>query len=100
VCMEVRFEDAALDQLETDARFDAGLPAPVVRAFRKVMQVIRAAPDERTFYQMKSLRFEKLKGARSGSHSMRLNKQWRLIVRFEGEAPGKVVCVVAVEDYH
>ena len=47
------------------------------------MQMIRAASDERTFYELKSLHFEKLKGDRSHQHSMRLNKQWRFIVEFE-----------------
>jgi proteic killer suppression protein len=98
--MEVRFQNADLDRMETDPRFDGGYPQAVVRAFRKRLQTIRAAPDERLFYQLKSLHFEKLKGDRSHEHSMRLNDQWRLILRFEGEAPNKTVCVVSVEDYH
>ncbi len=100
--MEVRFPDAKLDRLETDPTFDASLSQAVVRAYRKVMQIIRAAPDERTFYQMKSLHFEKLKGDRAGDHSMRLNVQWRLILRLEdGSAPGsRRAVIVAIEDYH
>lgn len=98
--MEVRFSDATLDRLETDAKYDAGFPAEIVRAFRSRMQIIRAAVDERTFYQLKALRFEKLKGSRSLQHSMRLNNQWRLIVEFEGAAPRKIVVVIAIEDYH
>ena len=46
------------------------------------MQEIRAAPDERTFYGLRSMRFEKLSGGRKGQCSMRLNDQWRLIVSF------------------
>jgi len=69
-------------------------------ASTKVMQVIRAAPDERVFYNLKSLHFEKLKGNRSSQHSMRLNKQWRLIIEFEGIAPNKLVAVISIEDYH
>lgn len=49
---------------------------------------------------MKSLRFEKLKGARQKQHSMRLNDQWRLILEFEGEGTTKVVVVCGIEDYH
>jgi proteic killer suppression protein len=64
------------------------------------MQMIRAALDERDFYAMKSLRFEKLKGARQKQHSMRLNDQWRLILEFEGEGATKVVVVCEIEDYH
>lgn len=98
--MEVEFADESLDRLETDARFDAGLPGEVVRAFRKRMQQIRAAPDERTFYALKSLHFEKLKGDRAGQQSIRLNDQWRLVLRLKGQAPSKVVVVIEVVDYH
>jgi toxin HigB-1 len=98
--MEVRFKNADLDRLETDPQFSGGYSRAVVKAFRKRMQVIRAATDERTFYALRSLHFEKLKGDRSHEHSMRLNDQWRLILSFEGEAPNKVVCVISIEDYH
>jgi proteic killer suppression protein len=98
--MEVRFKDPKLDRLETDPSYDAGFAQAIVTAYRRVMQVIRAAPDERVFYNLKSLLFEKLKGNRSSQHSMRLNKQWRLIIEFEGAAPHKLVAVISIEDYH
>jgi proteic killer suppression protein len=98
--MEVEFADDDLDRLEVDRRFTAGHDRGVVKAFRKVMQVIRAAPDERDFYALKSLHFEKLQGARAHQRSMRLNDQWRLIVELKGEAPNKTVRVVGIEDYH
>ena len=98
--MEVVFEDASLDRLETDPKFDAGFAQAIVSAYRKRMQQIRAAPDERVFYSLKSLRFEKLKGKRAGQHSMRLNDQWRLIVRLEGKGSSKKLVIVEIEDYH
>jgi len=98
--MEVAFEDSDLDRLETDAKFDAGFSPGVVKAFRKRMQAIRAAVDERAFYAMKSIHFEKLKGNKEGRYSMRLNDQWRLILTFTGKAPNKTVVVISIEDYH
>jgi toxin HigB-1 len=98
--MEVRFRDDRLDRLEIDGSYDAGFSQAIVKAFRDRMQKIRAAPDERVFYTLRSLHFEKLKGARSHQHSMRLNDQWRLIVEFEGEGPKKIVVIVSIEDYH
>ena len=99
--MEVRFDDDDdLDRLETDPAFTGGRPPAVVKAFRKVMQFIRAAADERDFYAMKSLRFEKLKGARDHQRSVRLNDQWRLVFEFEGKGQTKVVVVEGIEDYH
>jgi proteic killer suppression protein len=98
--MDVRFVDSDLERLEWDTGFNAKLAASIVRAFRKKMQMIRAAPDERTFYQLKSLHFEKLKGDRAHQHSMRLNIQWRLIIEFEERSPSKQVAVISIEDYH
>lgn len=98
--MEVEFDDEDLDRLETDPRFAAGFAAAIVSAFRKRMQVIRSAPDERDFYALKALHFEKLKGKRSHQFSMRLNDQWRLILEFRGKGPNKKAVIVAIEDYH
>jgi toxin HigB-1 len=98
--MDVDFEDDSLRKLECEASYDGGFGREVVKAFRKRMQAIRAAPDERDFYALKSLHFEKLAGNREGQHSMRLNKRWRLILRFERRANGKVVVIISIEDYH
>lgn len=98
--MEVEFDDEGLDRLETDPRFTAGHPQEVVRAYRKRLQQIRAARDERDFYALKSLHFEKLKGNRDGQHSMRLNSQWRLILELRGEAPCKIIGIIEIADYH
>jgi proteic killer suppression protein len=98
--MEVEFADAKLDRLETDRKYAAGFGPEIVRGFRKAMQAIRAAMDERDLYNLKGLRFEKLDGARSHQRSVRLNKQWRLILELTGEAPKKTVRVIGVEDYH
>jgi proteic killer suppression protein len=98
--MDIRFEDSDLDRLETDSSFSAGFPASIVKAFRMRMQWIRSSPDERSFYGLRSFRFEKMKRSKLGEYSMRLNDQWRLIIRFEGEGKKKVVVVVAITDYH
>jgi toxin HigB-1 len=98
--MDAEFADDDLDRLETDRAFSAGFDAAIVKAFRKVMQLIRAAPDERDFYALKSLHFEKLEGARSHQRSFRLNKQWRLVIELIGQAPNKKVRIIRIEDYH
>lgn len=98
--MEVEFADDDLDRLEVDLQFTAGFAREIVRGFRKAMFLIRAAPDERDFYRLKGLHFEKLEGGRAHQRSVRLNKQWRLVLEFVGQAPNKVVRVVCIEDYH
>lgn len=98
--MDIEFENDDLEKLECDAAFDGGYERGVVKSFRKRIQLIRSAIDERDFYALKSLHFEKLKGNRAGSYSMRLNDQWRLIIKFRNKGSGKVVVVICIEDYH
>ncbi len=98
--MEIEYEDASLSRLELEATFDGGYERAIVRAFRMRIQLIRAAADERAFYALKSLHFEKLKGKRAGQHSMRLNDQWRLVLKFRQEDSGKIVVVISISDYH
>jgi toxin HigB-1 len=98
--MEVEFDDVALDALENDATAGAAYDRAIVRGFRKVMQAIRAAVDERDLYKLKSLHFEKLQGKRQHQHSLRLNDRWRLIVELRGKAPDKRIGIVEIADYH
>ena len=71
-----------------------------MRGFRKVMQAIRSAEDERDLYGSRGLRFEKLEGKRKHQRSLRINKQWRLIVEIRGQGIHKRIAVVGIEDYH
>ena len=98
--MDVAFRDETLRRVEADAQFDGGMSEGLANAFRKRMQQIRSALDERDFYALKSLRFEKLEGKRQHQRSMKLNDQWRLIIEIVGEASAKKILVISVEDYH
>jgi len=99
-CLEVEFKDAALQRVESDINAQCGQGQVVTNDFRRRMQQIRAAADERDFYAIKSLHFEKLQGKRDHQRSMRINDQWRLIVEIVGEAPKKKIRVIGIEDYH
>ena len=98
--MDIEFADDELDRLETDLRFDAGLPLSAVRGYRKVIGWVRAAQDERDLRQMRSLHFEKLRGDRSNQYSMRVNDQYRLIVEIEKVGGRSKVILVEIVDYH
>lgn len=98
--MDCRYDDDNLEQLYTDARFTAGFPPAIVKMYRKRVQMIRAAQDERDLRQLKSAHFEKLKGKRKHQHSLRLNERYRLIIEIEGKAPNKTIVIVEIEDYH
>ena len=104
--MDVVFADDDLCRLELDPEFTANRGQAIVKAFRKRMQLIRAATDESDLRELKSLRFEKLKGQRKHQHSMRLNDQYRLIIELIEDTPNpkekkkKVIKIVNIEDYH
>lgn len=96
--MKLRFCSEALRLLEgTDS---PDFSESITERFRNRINLIRNAPDERDFYALKSLHFEKLSGDRSHQRSMRLNQQWRLILEFEDDGHDKTVAIVAIEDYH
>jgi|SRR5215207_10588061 len=97
---EVEFSDQELDQLEVDPKFTAGYGPAIIRGFRKAMQAIRAAHDERDLYALRGLNFEKLKGKRDHQCSVRLNKQWRLLLELKDGDGGKRIRIVGIEDYH
>lgn len=98
--MDLEFATNALDRLEVDLSFDMGLSPALVRAYRKRIQFIRAAVDERELYAWKSLHMERLKGARQHQYSIRLNDQFRLILEFVGKGSNKRLRIVSIDDYH
>jgi len=98
--LEFRFANDDLSRLDAEKGYTSGYPTEVVRKFRTRMQMIRSAVDERAFYAMKSLHFEKLKGDRSHQRSMRLNDQWRLVLEIEKGDGKNVAVLVSIEDYH
>lgn len=98
--MDVEFEDEDLRRLACDPSYDMGLPRGIVKAYRMRIQLIAAAIDERAFYSLSSWHFEKLKGDLAGKHSIRLNNQWRLLIKLEKRESGKTVVVICICDYH
>ena len=65
--MEVEFADNDLDRLEVEVHFTAGYGREVIRGFRKAMQVLRAAPDERDFSQIEGTSLRKASGSEIAS---------------------------------
>ena len=98
--MEIIYATDELKRLAEDAYFDAGFSRDIVKLYRKRVQSIAAANDERVFYAMKGWHFEKLKGDRKEQYSMRLNLQWRLLLNFQKNDSGKFVILLSIEDYH
>lgn len=72
----------------------------VIRGLFKAMTAIEAATDERDLRAMRSLNYEALKGQRAHQNSLRLNKQWRLIVERQKAQDGTWLLILDIEDYH
>lgn len=98
--MKSRFTDKKLERLYTEEKGAKKFPKAVVENFFHVMGVIDAATSTQDLRALKGLRFEQLKGARAGQSSLRLNDQYRLIVKIETSDDGEEVVVVEIADYH
>ncbi len=99
--MRFRFKDKKLEALYTEEKNAHKYPN-VIDDFFDVMAMIDAALDERDLYANKGLHFERLSGQRGkqGQRSLRLNKQWRLIVTLEKDEEGSYLQIIDIEDYH
>lgn len=98
--MKVEFADDTLSLIETDRAGETGLPVGVIKSARRKLTVLRAAPDDRSLRNWKSLHYEKLKGRRDGQRSIRLNDQYRMVFELEEKTQPPMITVLAIEDYH
>lgn len=98
--MKIEFADPALAKIETDEAGETRLPVAVIKSARRKLTVLRAAIDDRTLRNWKSLHYEKLKGDREGERSIRINKQYRMVFTLDSETDPQTIMVLAIEDYH
>ena len=99
--MRIDFEDDDLRRLYEERDFVLPRIGPeVTKAFRKVVNRLVAADSERDLRSSKALRYKKLQGDRMGQHSVRLNDQWRLILRTEADESGRLLIIIEIVDYH
>jgi proteic killer suppression protein len=95
-----RFKTKSLESLYQELKDAHKYPEKVVEGFFEVMSIIAGATDERDLYANKSLHYEKLRGSRSDERSLRLNKQWRLIVTLEIDDQGKNMLIIKIENHY
>lgn len=98
--LRVEYHDEVLRRVAEELSYaPKGWDPTVIRSYRKKVQIIAAARDERDLYGIRGLRMEKLKGDRLGQTSMRLNDQFRLILTFKTDR-NRVAVLLEVVDYH
>ncbi|MDO5511457.1 type II toxin-antitoxin system RelE/ParE family toxin [Corynebacterium sp.] len=99
--MRVIYADRELKRIAEDPGYHAARWSPdIVKSYRKKIQIITSATDERDLRAMTSLRLEKLSGDREGTSSIRLNRRYRLILRFDTDDAGRMVIILEMVDYH
>lgn len=99
--MRIVFANAELALIETDQAGETRLGVAVIKSARRKLTVLRAAVDDRSLRNWKSLHYEKLKGGREGQRSIRLNDQYRMVFELDEETkPESTITILDIEDYH
>lgn len=98
--MEIEYADPTLALIETDNAGETRLPVAVIRSARRKLTILRAATDDRTLRNWKSLHYEKLKGLREGQRSIRVNDKYRIVFELDSETEPQKALILAIEDYH
>ena len=73
-----------------------GLPADIQPRARRKLRMLEAATAISDLQAPPANRLEKLRGSRSGQHSIRINDQWRICFVWDGG----YVYNVEIVDYH
>lgn len=99
--MQLRFEDGRLERLAYVLDYTPkGWRPDLIRSYRRTINLLHSAHDERDIRNIKGLRLEKLSGKRKGHSSVRINDQTRLVIRFEGKDPTRLIVIIEAVDYH
>jgi len=79
-----------------NSRHARKLPRELHKKVRRLLDQINAAPALDMLRIPPSSQLEKLKGSRAGYWSLRINNQWRIVFRWQGENAFDVQVI----DYH
>jgi proteic killer suppression protein len=98
--MRFKFADRRLELLYTTGIGSRKYGDDAVNALLRSTTRIDAALDERDLRRQKGLRYERLRGDRAGQYSVRLNRQWRLILMPAADEEGNFLWIIELVDYH
>ena len=98
--MRIVFADQALGLIETEKAGATRLPVAVIKSARRKLTVLRAAIDDRSLRNWKSLHYEKLRGDRDGLRSIRLNNQYRMVFELNEETNPQTVAIFGGKPVH
>jgi proteic killer suppression protein len=102
--MEVGYQDQRLAAVELGEVEQAAaalkLPIAVIAAYRRKLVAIKAAPDERTLRNWKSLNYKKRDDLGEGHRTIRLNDQFRMLFTINTQQQPNRITVLAIDDLH
>jgi len=98
--MKIVFADKSLGLIETEEAGATRLPVAVIKSARRKLTVLRAATDDRSLRNWKSLHYEKLRGNRDGQRSIRLNDKYRMVFELDQTTSPQTATIISIEDYH
>ena len=98
--MKVRYADEQTYLVETSQAHRLRLPVAVIKSARRCLRVLRNCVDERDIRAIPSFRYEKLGGKRDGQRSIRINHQWRLIVRVDRECDPIEIEIIEISNHY
>lgn len=98
--MDIEFADPSLALIETDDAGATRFSVAVIKSARRKLTVLRAATDDRTLRNWKSLHYEKLNGDREGQRSIRINDKYRMVFELDSDVEPQKATIFSIEDYH
>ncbi len=99
--VKVEYVDTELRRLTHDSNFELHCwSRAVVVAYRKKILLLMSAKDERDVQAMRSLNLLRTRGKTAGTYSVRLNDQFRLVLKFDAQDGDRVAVVLGLVECH
>ena len=100
VRMKIEFSPKRLALIWTNQAHELGLPAHIIKKCRDQLNVIEAAPDERTLRNWRGLNYKKLEGKLDGIRQVKINDQYRIRFVLDERTDPPTVTVTEIGDTH
>lgn len=104
--MQVKFYNKDLEYLYIHGKEKGSpkYPQEVSKSYIRKVAILIDAENTQHLRKYKSLHFEELQGDLKGSHSIRVNDKYRIILKIEKELDGvtsvEVILIEDLKDYH
>lgn len=92
--MEIICEDADLAAIEAGEAVKSRLPVATIRAVRRKLTLMRAAPSEHALRNWRSLRYEE----QGDQSQISLDARWRIVLRLEKERQPQRLYLLRVDE--